>query len=400
MPPIAHSLMPIFRSGINKLNYNAIISGTKGKTVGRLPHSIRDFIMKGRSAEKCAENIYGETAGILRGIDKLERQAFKRIPATNKNYKEIARILDSHTDLSLPIGDIYKYADDLFTEKQTEILLQAEESMLGKFKTLMPDLKNIVLSPLGEGNFSRTYKLSFQFNDSAKSIKPQVLKIYRDEPIAVSCAELSLRFLRNVSNKTYAEVEQCCINPKKARKIDIKEVLQSIKDIKSQNYGSFGHGALAEANTTEYIRYMSGHRINSANGLLLPDMYFFGDTKFAVSEFLDKNASAKRQFDFGRLGLFHSDFEFNSGNGIGGICIDPGGVMPVQSLKGKPSAIVGDKTGTRILKHFSRLNTKEEKAKYIEELIDNSSKQKNLIERSHTLDAVDEILGTRLNEIY
>lgn len=136
------------------------------------------------------------------------------------------------------------------------------------------------------------------------------------------------------------------------------------------------HGANAEANTTEYIRYMSGHKISESQGLVLPDMFVLSDNPFSISKFLDGNIHGNK-FNFRRLGLEHSDLSENPGNLINGVCIDIGGIETKESLsevckfvrearskglsdsprnfiaikrKSRQSNIIGDKEATRILK--------------------------------------------------
>ncbi len=72
---------------------------------------------------------------------------------------------------------------------------------------------------------------------------------------------------------------------------------------------------------------MSGHRLSYKDGIVLPDMYVLSDTPFAISEFICSSMKANKQFDFTRLGLYHSDL--NKQNLINGICFDIGGIMPV-----------------------------------------------------------------------
>jgi len=407
MPPVIHSFTSLFRAGINMHNYSILAACTKVKTIGKMPKDLLQVVSKGDKAKYSSEignylnQSFKDTVKILKEMETVEKQAFKRVPATNSKYLDIVHTAKTTKKPSLQ--DLLKFEDDVFRERQTECLLQAEDLLMKKLSAVIPDLKNVILTPLGEGNFKQAYKLSFEFNTSGKKVAPMVLGVFRDETLSVSIAELNIKFMRNISNKTLADTEQVSINlAKKGRRIFLRKQHKMLKSAKSQNYGKYGHGAYAEANNTEYLRYMSGHRVTPKDGIVLSDFYCLEeDTPFVISKYIGKSESAEHAFDFASLGLSHEDFNINPNNDISGICIDLGGIVPTSmAKKEKASSIVGNKLGTRISKQFSRLKTKEEREKYLEELIDSSSKQKNLLDRKDTLNAVEEILGTRLNEIY
>ena len=114
------------------------------------------------------------------------------------------------------------------------------------------------------------------------------------------------------------------------------------------------HGAAAEANISEYLRYFSGHKITAKDGIEIPAMFSLGANPYSVSNFVGKNTRATREFSFDRLGLTHGDL--HDGNGINGICIDIGGITP------KSDTIVGNKNATRFLKRIKCSSPEERKS--------------------------------------
>ena len=115
------------------------------------------------------------------------------------------------------------------------------------------------------------------------------------------------------------------------------------------------HGAAAEANTSEYIKKAAGHKLTPEDGITIPYMFGLGDTKFALSEFIDKSRRAAKEFEFGRLGLKHGDFKLNPGNNFNGICIDLGGISPLSE------DLMSNETALRFLKRLYQTSSESRK---------------------------------------
>ncbi len=160
------------------------------------------------------------------------------------------------------------------------------------------------------------------------------------------------------------------------------------------------HGPFAEANVAEYLRYYSGHKLTPKDGIVIPDMIKLGNNPYQISEFVGDGMSAERQFDFGRLGLMHTDVQANPANLINGICVDLGGITAEISTDKlqkmvdgmtAPSSLtdffsnfsqtIGDKFLTGKFKRFASLVKPEQKSQFIGELGLEARKTKDMIKR-------------------
>ena len=398
MPPTISNLTSIFRSGINMRNYGAIVSNVRNKVIGAVPKDLLGVatrrLPKGGYKQTLSEinQAYEETACILKKVEKLQSDAFERIPATYENFGKISDRTERLGELSY--DEVFKYHDKIFDEAETECLLEAESHLLQKLTPIMQDLKNVILTPCGEGNFKRVYKLEFKFANPNKAVAPQALGVYRENVMSINTGNLHLRFLDNLSDEEYAKVMNWSVDYTKKNRARVRHsILEDIKEVKSLDYAKYGHGAIAEANISEYIKYMAGHKLKPEDGIVLPELFSLnGSTPYFVSEFVGKDRKARKVFDYSAFGLRYTDFNLNKSDG--NINRDLGEILPLTNSK--PSAIVGNPTGTRISKKFSRLNTLDQQLKYLSDLRDKAINEKNLLNKYATLNAINEIVQTRL----
>lgn len=372
-------LKNIFRKGINYQSYENMISTTSRPIMGNIPNDLLQLILKANPNTKKqailkAQEAYTEASYFLTGMTKINIQAVNRSKIS----------LDSAVNMlkSDNIGLLFR--DKIYNEKSTEIILKAEQAMLDKFKTILPTVKNVKITNIGQGAYSDVYKCKIFGAEGNKLVSDRVIKCYKsDNSFNRTLFEKTNKIFSQYSDEeivSYAkskEVELDLNTVKEKRKL-FKDTLESIKlqTSDTDKYMATMHGANAEANTTEYIRYMSGHKISESQGMVLPDMFVLSDNPFSISKFLDGNIHGNK-FNFKRLGLEHSDLSTNPGNLINGVCIDIGGIETCESSsvisklvrearskglsdsprnyitlkrKSRQSNIIGDKETTRILK--------------------------------------------------
>ncbi len=372
-------LKNIFRKGINYQSYENMISTTSRPIMGNIPNDLLQLILKANPNTKKqailkAQEAYTEASYFLTGMTKINIQAVNRSKIS----------LDSAVNMlkSDNIGLLFR--DKIYNEKSTEIILKAEQAMLDKFKTILPTVKNVKITNIGQGAYSDVYKCEIFGAEGKKLVADRVIKCYKsDNSFNRTLFEKTNKIFSQYSDEeivSYAKSKGVALdlNTVQEKRKLFKDTLEGIKlqTSDTDKYMATMHGANAEANATEYIRYMSGHKISESQGLILPDMFVLSDNPFSISKFLDVNIHGNK-FNFERLGLEHSDLSTNPGNLINGVCIDIGGIEVKESLgtisklvrearskglsdsprnflalkrKSRQSNIIGDKEITRILK--------------------------------------------------
>ena len=344
-------LKGFFRSGFNYSNYEQMLSLTKRKASGSLPKDVISCVtsngIDNKSAVQGVENLLNEAVSILGEINTLERQCINRMnPKTSmKRYWYF-----------LMKGDIKGFLrlDSLYKEKEIETIIKAEEKFLAGMKKYVPDVQNVIITPIGSGAFGNGYKLQVLGKDGKRLFEDKVLKVYRENSIPTHLLRKNKRFTDNLSDEKlveYYKIEH--ETPRNSRletsaseqRKDIQEQLEFCETCEKEEMRF--NGAMAEANISEFLRFFSGHKVKPEEGIAIPSYFGLGETKFAFGEFIGKERKAKRNFDFKRLFVTHTDFENNTGNGVNGICIDMGGIMPITE-RGKELFTI--KENMRILK--------------------------------------------------
>lgn len=374
-------LKNIFRKGINYQSYENMISTTSRPIIGNIPNDLLQLILKAannpntkKQAILKAQEAYIDASYLLTDMTKINIQAVNRSRISLDNAVNMLK--------SDNIGLFF--TDKIYNEKSTEIILKAEQAMLDKFKTILPTAKNVKITNIGQGAYSDVYKCEIFDAEGKKLVADRVIKCYKsDNSFNKTLFEKTNKIFSQYSDEeivSYASSKgvKLDLNKVKEKRKLFKDTLESIKlqTSDTDKYMATMHGANAEANTAEYIRYMSGHKISESQGLVLPDMFVLSDNPFSISKFLDRNVNGGK-FNFNRLGLEHSDLSENPGNLINGICIDIGGIETKASystvfnlvrdtrskglsdspqnflaLKRKSwqSNIIGDKEASKILK--------------------------------------------------
>ena len=266
----------------------------------------------------------------------------------------------------------FKYWEDdpLYIEKKLETLIKAEETLLNGLKTYLPETHNVVIKPLGSGQFGNAYKIEIFDKDNNKIIADKVIKSYRNQTFLNKIFTKMERFFASYSDEElykaleefqskYGEpIEQNTKQITRERIPAFKRLLRIIfstaKNGLNENYKY--HGVAAEANSSEYLKYFAGHKISYNDGIEIPDMFNLGESPYCISSYIDKvSHKASKKFNFERLGLSHQDFDTNPTNVINGICIDIGGIMPLDQT------ITRSKEATRIIKRIKSAPPEERK---------------------------------------
>lgn len=381
----------MFRKGINYQSYKNMIATTSRPVIGNIPNDLLQLVIKANPNAKKqailkAQEAYIDASYHLTGMTKINIQAINR-----------SRIsLDSAVKMLKTDNIASFFKDKNFNRKSSEIISKAEQAMLDKFKTILPTAKNVKITNIGQGAYSDVYKCEIFGADGTKLVADRVLKSYKaDNNFNRVLFEKANKIFSQYSDEeivSYAMSKgvKLDLNKVKEKRKLFKDTLESIRAQTSDTnkYMATMHGACAEANTTEYIKYMSGHKISENQGLVLPDMFVLSDKPFSISKFLDGNIRGNK-FNFERLGLNHSDLCENPGNLINGVCIDIGGIETKVSIsevsklvkeaqrkglsdnprnalavmeKCRRSNIIGNKEATKILKLIqdTRLDKQED----------------------------------------
>ena len=350
-------LKGFFRSGINYSCYEEMLGAAGRKASGSLPTDILSRLISGGGDKKAAiqgtEKLFNEAVDILGEINKLELQSINRMPQNPSFAKRMLHYFSK--------GDVKGLfrTDSIYKEKELETIIRAEEKILTEMKKYVPETQNVVITPLGCGMFGNGYKLQVLGKDGNQIFGDKVLKVYRDKFLLGSFQARSKRYMDTLSDEKLVEQfnkeremlkKQGITLPEKTATEIRQEAKENIELLEnSEKERGCLHGAMAEANISEFLRFFSGHKVKPEEGIAIPSYFGLGETKFSLGEFIGKGRKAERKFDFDRLFLQHEDFEFNPGNGVNGICIDMGGIVPLNDTK-QGKDILSSKENMRVLK--------------------------------------------------
>lgn len=371
-------LKGFFRSGLGYSNYTQMLQAARRKASGNLPADVLSCVISKGESKKSAvqsfEKMLNEAVDILGEINTFEKQFIDNTP---NNFTRLREIFLSY------LYSPFESRPTWYKEKERECIIRAEKKLLEGMKKYVPDVQSIIITPIGSGAFGNGYKLQVLGKDSKKIFDDKVLKVYRETSKCDLILQRNKRYTDSLSDENLVEYYKM-FNPKISSVAEIRKNLQEefaqAKD-KIKDFCRF-HGAMAEANIAEFLRFFTGHKIKPEDGLALPSYFGLGKTKFAFGEFINTERKAKRGFDFNRLFLTHTDFEYNLGNAINGICIDIGGIKPQAK---QVNDIFSNKGYTRILKSILRLPPDKRK-------IALEKYQKSGALPEHTLRLIEEIL--------
>ncbi len=399
-------LKNMFRHGINYNDYSRIVSSASNKTIGNIPQNLLEIIIINNPTTKKeailrAQKAFEDANIELSAIDKAQQQLINRTPVTLENFYRYITNLDNGKNT---------ISDKIFENKITEILCKAEGAMYKKLSPIIPNLHNIKMEPIGNGAYSNIFKCQLFDKNGEKIIEDLVIKSYRQGSTTTDMQVQKLfKMLDTYSNEElmkYANANNLKISISNIQSLrDVAKVAKTAKSTKNENrYLDAMHGAFAEANASEYIKYMTGHKVTEKNGLVIPYMFNLGKNPFCVSKFIDSNIHQANQiYKFERLGLQHTDLWVNPANTINNICVDMGGIRGCfdnQKLNyyakleketgiidffglidSSKSTIVGDKEATRILKEVQNLKSTETVLAYLKSIETRIATTKNELER-------------------
>lgn len=384
-----------FQSGINMTQYDKAISTANNTTVGNIPDDLLKIVLaanptnKGEAIKNIQES-FKDVNKVLGGFEELQKEALARFEATPSNA---AKILQESSNTF--------FLDETYNKKMEELISSAGETLLKGMSQHVPNIGKVNITPLGYGSFAQTFKCEFLDNDGKKIISDKVIKTFRPN------ADLSV-FLINKIAETLDKVpidaivengvDKNTVEMAKTQFSMMSNMLKTSGDDIIQK-SAYMHGPAAETNIAEYIRHFAGHKTQVRNGVVIPYMSHLGKNSFMVSEFVGSDNGAKSTFPFKRLGLRHTDLDFNPANTINGVCVDLGGIMAEVSYKklqetrtqtnnqneayrlATKSVTTGDKFLMRKLKKFMDTPTPEGKNKYLESLQKEADSTRNMIDK-------------------
>lgn len=399
-------LSRVFRSGIRFSSATQIVATAKNKIVGNLPKDLLNLVIKSNPKNKGqviknVQEVFEETAINLAKLEKAEEEALSRFVPSLENVLKMfgpnKRLLD----------------DSILKKKMAEIIASAEKKMLTKLKKEIPELDNVKISFVGEGSFGITCKCEFLDANGRRIISDKVIKSFRESSDyhirLFGQMDEALSKYSNSEIVEFAETKGQVLSKSEveAFRFQLKTMLGNFDEELSATERKY-HGAIAEANASEFIRFFQGHKTKTTEGILIPDMISLGEHPWQISEYIgNAHTPSKKLFNFERLGLIHSDS--SAGNRINNICIDLGGVKPIASqIKGKPwawtkeelicalteadnSHILGDKFLMKKLKKFFSLRTKEEKLLYLQQLEEEAIITRNALEKDKIKQFIREV---------
>jgi hypothetical protein len=406
------------RKGINYDHYEEFVLSAKNKIVGNIPDDLKKIIICNNPQSKkeaiiTAQDAYTEAAVELSAIEKFQKQAIKRF---TPNIENALTLLEHNA-----AKDNLYFTDKIYTEKLAELTLKAEQKMLDNLRTIIPDIGNIKITHIGLGSYSNAFRCEIFNTNGEKIIKDKVIKTFHED--LDFGPELFKQMNHVLSKFKSKKIEQYSIKQGRIIPRDkIEEQKFALKMIAGLNpqtpealtYTKTLHGKYAEANAAEYIRHMSGHRLKEKEGLLLPDMVNLNEHAYSVMPYVEKQEETifRQPFNFKRIGLEHTDA--NSNNMVSGVLIDIGGLYRVidKNILGKlmqsegykyttalkeaaQSSIVGNKTGTKILKQIYNAKPSERR-ELMETIRTEANKSKNELYKRDVLAALEEIERKKL----
>ena len=344
-------LKGIFRSGINFRTYPQIIGTAKRKVIGNLPKDMLSRLVSGgtkqakREAILGVQNAFEDASRVLAEHETLATRTINNIPESYGTfYRDCLNKLEDKRA-------VFSMGDVLSSDAATEICIRAEEAMLKGIKQFIPEANNVIITPLGSGCFGIGYRVEVLGKNKEKLFSDKVIKVFYGEKLPILQFDAKMKnVVSKLSDRELLKARKA-IEPKS--QISTQEIRECYTERKLTKVHKFAHGAYAEANTTEYLKSIAKGKTNFNNGIILPDMYNLGDTKFAISEYIDGTTSASREFKFGKYGLKHNDLMSGGNNRIGGACIDVGGITPLydnELEKETASYLFGNKSGIKMCK--------------------------------------------------
>ncbi|MCQ2739876.1 MAG: hypothetical protein MJ237_06580 [bacterium] len=352
-------LKGFFRSGINYAHYDEMLGVAKRKASGSLPKDILSSVMSNNADKKTAiqrtEIIFNNTANILGEINSLEKQSINRLQLNNDGVISKLKYFMEKRDIK---G--FFHSDPTFMQQELETIIRAEEKMLNEIKQYLPNIQNVIITPLGSGMFKNGYKLQCIDKNGQKIFTDKVLKVYREDNLICNFIRKVVRYVNTLSDEEL--IKKC----NKERKFFDEQLGITIPDASADelrksaeeflNYAEIPNaevfrtnGAMAEANISEFLRYFSGHKLPPEEGIAIPSLFGLNKTQFSLGEYINNRTKAKKKFDFKRLFLQHRDLEVNPDNSINNICIDMGDIVPLLETK-EGYEFLSNKQNIRILK--------------------------------------------------
>lgn len=331
--------------GLTADTYEKLALLGEEQTVGNLPADMLKAIKKrGGNIDAAIKRVtegFKQAARDLSGLPKAEIEKLEQ-RAASQSELTVAKDTLIKTQRPQPID---------LTQDLCRMQSDAATSLMESLRGIMPFWGGSVHAKyLGSGMYKNAYQFSFLNAKGKKVFEDVVIGVYKTPEEIVK-----LKGLREfVPQKIFAQMNDSELmqylekhylrggnSAAEAKRLASKEFDQirkigenlSLEEIekpiaKRVAAGKKYHGVMAEANATEYIRNLIGHRLTPENNYVLPDMFCIGSNPFSVSRFVSSDMQApKKAVNTFLLGLQHGDaITINSANTIAGRVIDMGGI--------------------------------------------------------------------------
>ena len=348
LTPINVSLKTAFRKQVNFSvdTYERILTGSAGKTLGSLPKDILSAIIQAgnRNKQEKAKTIkqvqraFHQISEILNGYTQIETEAYRQGKNLSISPLEVVRQI-----LKQPIS--LRAVD--CTEQTAPLFEQSEKILQTAMSAFMPNETTVRIRDIGNGYFGNVFKISFTNPDGKNIFNDLIIKCFKSELDIFTNYIARLKFaekfgksmdkeeLQKLILKIYPDMEKSEL---KAGNLEFytRMVCQHKSDdifmqrdfIEGIHSMHNSHGAMAEANNTEFIRFFTGRKLNDKDDIILPFFFGFGRTPFCLAKFEKASkdtAPPARQILRRFPHLIHKDAR-HDGNKINGRVIDMGGI--------------------------------------------------------------------------
>ena len=169
-------LKGVFRKSLNC--HPSIVNYVKRPVVGNLPGDLLSKLISANPSNKRdaivgVQDVFSDASKVLGEVNTLDSQGIMRT-----SFSDLINNTICKTDYSLL--NWWK-SDSCYQEKELEILLKAEETLLKGLKKYLPEVANVKFAPIGEGAYSNVYKLEIFDVNTNKIIDDKTIKVYREK---------------------------------------------------------------------------------------------------------------------------------------------------------------------------------------------------------------------------
>ena len=433
-------LKSLFKGSINLSNYDDILKKALNAEIGSLPKDMLGKILSGTKTASPVDQILLAKKGLADALVPLNHGMEITQRAQSISLQKIfSKFITKERIISLDFFDDINFANLTGSASPKVIGVKDASLELTKvFSQIFPDCSKVNVSALNSGSFGMGFKLEFLDSTGNKVLHDKVLKLFYKEgmtgfDIIEKNASIILKkfkdlttnmtkrdvvtLFNNLKNKINSLSEEEIFALIKRHEAElaknnititpeqVKDVLTKVKDLKlkdikpllellnSKKQGSIDfktifemmkgqmfshHGAIAEANTSSFLRNRLGHSLSKTD-VIIPDYY---DLKrgYAIAEYSDDLLpKPTSKVNFSSLGLIHSDL--HEGNKVAGRIVDVGGIL-VDDIR------LQDKITLRVFKKITNQKNLQCREEYIKRLREEMANM-NFLDRAKVQQAIE-----------